>query len=323
MNRRIKPWLTCMIVVALCAVDGFWANGDVPKPEKTSSSADDRQITGHYPALQNLLRIHSKLYSGGVPSGEKAFEQLRRLGIQTIVSVDGARPRIETARQFGMQYVHVPIGYDGVDPLAGLSLARIARDVEGPVYVHCHHGLHRGPAAAAIISMAAGRADGAKASEILNQAGTSKDYVGLWRDVLNYQTPDKDVKLPELVEFSKVDSVASVMAKIDRAMENLEKSLGPGGSMPGGSMPGGSMYRDRANVIPAEEALKIKEWLRETARHYRDQQGDDFKLALTKTESLVQTMENMLRANHEAGRVSDQLVRIKESCKGCHETFRN
>ena len=97
-----------------------------------------------------------RLYSGSEPHGEEGIASLKELGVKTIVSVDGAKPAVETARKYGMRYVHIPIGYDGVPEEAGQSLARLMREAETPIYVHCHHGKHRGPAAVAVACVAGG-----------------------------------------------------------------------------------------------------------------------------------------------------------------------
>ena len=92
----------------------------------------------HEPGLHNVLRLSAKLTSGSSPDGEEGFRSLLRLGIRTIISVDGSRPDVETARKFGLRYIHLPVGYDGVPRDRALQLARAVRDLPGPVYVHCH-----------------------------------------------------------------------------------------------------------------------------------------------------------------------------------------
>ena len=47
-------------------------------------------------------------------------------------------------------WIHIPIGYDGIPLESEAAIVRAMKETEGPVYFHCHHGLHRGPAAAAI-----------------------------------------------------------------------------------------------------------------------------------------------------------------------------
>ncbi|MEM6655987.1 MAG: hypothetical protein AAF596_09305, partial [Planctomycetota bacterium] len=82
------------------------------------------------------------------------MRSLYRQGVRTLVSVDGARPDVALAAEHGLRYVHVPFGYDGIPREARLALTRVARDRQGGVYVHCHHGRHRGPAAAVVVARA-------------------------------------------------------------------------------------------------------------------------------------------------------------------------
>ena len=97
-------------------------------PRQDGPSEDD------YPALQNLLQVSRRIFSGGEPNGDEAFASLARLGVRTVVSVDGVKPDVEATRKHGLRYVHIPIGYDGVEKKAGLSLARLVRDADGPFF---------------------------------------------------------------------------------------------------------------------------------------------------------------------------------------------
>ena len=73
-------------------------------------------------------------------------------GRKTVLTLDGAQPDVETAKRHGLRYVHVPIGYDGIPAARALELAKTFQTLEpsGPIFVHCHHGKHRGPAACSI-----------------------------------------------------------------------------------------------------------------------------------------------------------------------------
>ena len=44
--------------------------------------------------------------------------------MRTVISVDGARPDVVRAHSFGLRYVHLPIGYDGVPREQALRIAR-------------------------------------------------------------------------------------------------------------------------------------------------------------------------------------------------------
>src|SRR5262245_3837035 len=94
------------------------------------------------PGLPNVYRVTDRLYSGGSPVGDTGFASLQKLGIRTVISVDGVRPDVQRARKHGLRYIHLPIGYDGVPRAKALRLARAVRDLPGPVYLHCHHGKH-------------------------------------------------------------------------------------------------------------------------------------------------------------------------------------
>jgi len=125
------------------------------KTTNTDSSDSILQPDEHYPVklnalhLPNAVHVHAKVISGGQPDGEAAFQELHRLGVKTVISVDGAAPDLELAKKYGLRYVHLPHGYDGIPEPRVQELAKAVRDLEGPIYIHCHHGKHRSPAAAA------------------------------------------------------------------------------------------------------------------------------------------------------------------------------
>ena len=53
--------------------------------------------------LPNAFQLYANVISGRVPDGNDGFMQLKRIGVKTIVCVDGARPDIETAKKFGLR----------------------------------------------------------------------------------------------------------------------------------------------------------------------------------------------------------------------------
>lgn len=133
----------------------------------------------HAAGLHNAFRLSDRLLSGSQPDGDAGFASLARLGVRTVLSVDGATPDVARAERFGLRYVHVPVGYDGVPRDKALLLAKAVRDLPGPAYLHCHHGKHRGPAAAACVLLALGGATPSSAAELLRIAGTDPKYPGL------------------------------------------------------------------------------------------------------------------------------------------------
>src|SRR5205814_1359060 len=112
--------------IAILAAALFAASVDCGSPADETARLD-------LPGLHNVFRVTGRLYSGSSPEDDAGFRSLQRLGIRTVITVDGARPDVERARRFGLRYVHLPIGYDGVPEARAYQLARAVRDLPGPV----------------------------------------------------------------------------------------------------------------------------------------------------------------------------------------------
>lgn len=270
------------------------------------------EIGKSYPALSHLMQVSKRIFSGGEPRNREAFENLQSLGIKTVVNVDGAKPNVKLARQFGLRYVHIPIGYDSLPPKAGAALARLVWEAEGPFYIHCHHGKHRGPVAAAVACIADGDADAKTALKILERAGTSRNYAGLWRDVAAFKPPNRDSKLPQLVETADVDSMATAMATIDRSYDRLKLCLQSPGFVP----------KDHPDISASREALLIKEGFRETIRSLTNKKNQRLKEQLLEAEKIAKSLEKTLRLK-DRPQTADYARRLAKSCSHCHVKHRN
>jgi hypothetical protein len=213
----------------------------------------------------------------------------------------------------GVRYIHIPIGYDGVPRQAAAALARAAREAQGPIYVHCHHGRHRGPAAAAVACIAAGKAQGKEAFKVLELAGTGKEYPGLWRDVEACRAHSPDETLPELVEVAEVDSLTAAMAGVDRHWDSLKLCRDAEWETP----------PNHPDLAPAQVALLLREAIHEANRTVpADKFDEQFREWLNEAEALAAEIETHLAASNreEAGR---RLIALEKSCMQCHAKYRN
>lgn len=298
---------TALIATAgLPLVQGFDETAKSPVPRAAGPTSKT------YPALHNLIAVTKRIYSGGEPAGEEALESLDKLGVKTIVSVDAARPNVDAARSHGIRYIHIPMSYDGVSPEAGAALARVMREVEGPIYIHCHHGKHRGPAAAAVAAIAWGATDARQARAILEQAGTGKHYPGLWRDVARYQPPPPNAKLPELREIAEVDSLAAAMAKLDRAFDELKLCQKAAWDSPA----------EHPDLVPRAAAALVREQLRESARLLAEDRDARFKAWLTEAEATASKLEAALQ-NERPQAATAGFQMLEKACERCHAAYRN
>ena len=203
--------------------------------------------------LANFRRAAQGVYIGGEPRGGSAYDWLAALGVKTIVSVDGLPPDAEATRAHGIRPVHVPLGYGGIPDDACASLRRVAQECDRPIYVHCHHGKHRGPAAAAVIALAAGLLDKPQAKRLLQDAGANPEFRGLWRDVAEYDpTKCRSTDAP-LRAATRVEPFALAMAQLGRAWTRAESE---------------QREDEDAVVLHNDESRAVfLEALRETIRH--------------------------------------------------------
>ena len=235
-----------------------------------------------------MLALSKRIYSGSEPEGEDGFASLEKLGIRTIVSVDGARPDVKAADRHRMRYIHIPIGYDGISDNEGRCIARAARECDGPIYFHCHHGQHRGPAAAAIACRATDGRSRQALLRILEVAGTGKQYGGLWRDVGTFKAPGLGEELPDLTEVAKVGSLAAAMAQLDRHGDDLKRCRDAGWSVPEG----------HPDLVPVRVALVMREGLRDARRNLAQQYDNTFNDWLSDAARTAGQLELALRTGN-------------------------
>src|SRR5579862_1873360 len=128
-------WLAAL---ALVAVLGCKSN----RPAATGQVVGEfHRVSGQ--GIENFYLLGGKIYSGAVPEGDAGFATLEKLGVKTVISVDGTMPDVELAAKHGLRYVHIPIGYDGAGRSNALRIVKAAEVMPGPIFVHCHHGQHR------------------------------------------------------------------------------------------------------------------------------------------------------------------------------------
>jgi len=274
--------------------------------------------------LPNAYRVADKVISGGQPVGEAAFAKLKELGVKTVISVDGAKPEVELAKKYGLRYVHLPHGYDGVPDARAKELAKAVRDLPGPIYIHCHHGKHRSPAAATVACVAVGLLKPEAALAVLKTAGTSENYRGLYQSAQAARRIDDkllDAFQAEFPETVKLPPIADAMVEIEHTHDHL-KALAAGGW--------GRLVK-QPDLDPAHEALLMKEHYHELLRTGDVQrQPAEFQKTLQAAERDAETLETVLGTWLKAGSVGSppesigkSFTAVSQSCTACHSKFRD
>ncbi|MCA9135049.1 MAG: hypothetical protein KDA45_17895, partial [Planctomycetales bacterium] len=165
------------------------------------------------------------IISGGLPEGDAAFHELASWGIKTIISVDGMAPDVDAAAKYGLRYVHLPHGYDGIPQYRVKELAKAVRELEGPIYIHCHHGKHRSPTAASVACVSAGLIPAERAIPILELAGTDRDYQGLYASARKASKIESELLNRLDVNFQAVQEIpplAEAMVRLSDVEEHLQ-----------------------------------------------------------------------------------------------------
>jgi protein tyrosine phosphatase (PTP) superfamily phosphohydrolase (DUF442 family) len=268
--------------------------------------------------LPNAWRITDKVMSGGLPEDDAAFHELAELGVKTVISVDGMKPDAETARKHGLRYVHLPHGYDGVPEERAQELAKAVRDLPGPIYIHCHHGKHRSPSAAAVACVGAGLLDRSLAETVLRSAGTSENYQGLYasaRAAEQFDAALLDALQTDFPEASAVPPLAEAMVALEHTHDHLKLIAAADWKSP----------PDHPDLEPAHEALLLREHFAELLRMDEvTQQPEAFRQSLRESETAAQALENALRASPvSAEAAQSSLDRVGQRCAACHQEYRD
>lgn len=294
---------------------------DATKPvviEKNSLRAPEKIDDAH---LENAFKFTDKVWGGAEPHGADAFRSLKERGVKTIVSVDGAKPNVEMARNYGLKYVHLPIGYDEVPSARAKEIAKAFSELGGPIFVHCHHGKHRSPAALATACIVNGMLSTEEALLAMKTAGTGESYRGLWesaREAKRSQPAEIANLKVTFLEQAPIPPMAEAMVGIDMYFEHLRECKQSGWNAP----------KNHPDLDPAHEALKLRESFVEMLRleaHLNER--TDFNAWTERSLGDAEELETRLRAwNSEAAaprEIDAAFQRLEKNCKDCHAAYRN
>lgn len=270
--------------------------------------------------LPNLILVCESVYSGGQPEGESAFAELSKLGIRTLISVDGAKPEVELAKKYGLRYVHLPHGYDGISQQRGKELAKALQFLQGPFYIHCHHGQHRSPAAAAVACVNLGWLDSSEALMLLTIAGTDTRYKGLFRSVQNAHPiapKDLDAVPDDFPSVSKLPPMAESMIEIEETFGYLK------------TLQQNNWNAAESKESSSQKALLLFEHFRELKRIDDPRMKNAEIMAISQaSEQAALTVERTLSSSTvdssaSINKLNQAMKVIEANCKACHQLVRN
>ncbi len=274
------------------------------------------------PGVPNLIRLTDDLYQGAMPQGDEGFASLEKLGVKTVISVDGARPDLEDAHKHGMRYVHLPIGYNGMTREQALRIARAVRDLPKPVYVHCHRGTVRGPTAAAVARLFLNdQCTVETALAGMKMAGFDPRYSGLWAAPKELKRPtpkELEAVSADFPESAPPPGLTAVMVGVGETFENLQAIRKAEWKTP----------KDKPDLDPPHEALQLVEHFKELQRNPKTAaRPEDFRDKLAEAEARAQSLEHVLHLSKDAAvdaaAAEEAYKRVDASCLRCHVVYRD
>lgn len=312
-----KPTAVITSAVLLCCV-GLMIHSYQQAAAATSTAPTNSTIykSTEITGIHNAFIVGGRVFSGSQPEGDKAFEALAKLGVKTIISVDGSKPDVEAARKHGLRYVHLPFGYDTVPTNRVAELVKALETSPGPVFVHCHHGLHRGPTAVAILCEATQNWSTNRAEAWMRDAGTASDYAGLYRSVAAFSHPTKAqlAAVKELPEIARTSSLVDAMVAIDEHYTRLKLSRQAGWKAPPG----------QPDVSPAHEALMLSEQFAEIARTQEGlSRSKDYQERLAEATKAARELHQLLGGTSMQPTIDSAFAKVGETCSACHRRYRN
>jgi protein tyrosine phosphatase (PTP) superfamily phosphohydrolase (DUF442 family) len=95
------------------------------------------------PGLPNLYKVSDNLYRGARPTAD-GIQELRKLGIKTVVNLEESNGEQTSVTDAGLAYEHIPMTAFSVKDDEMVHFLRTIGDPNcGPLFVHCRRGADR------------------------------------------------------------------------------------------------------------------------------------------------------------------------------------
>ena len=246
-------------------------------------------------------------------------------------AVDGKAPEVETAARHGLRYVHLPLHYKGIEDEILGRLVKTFREMPGPFYVHCFHGRHRGPAAAAIGRLVLDGASRETAlAEMRQWCGTSNSYPGLYGSIARAELPSVEQSAKLAWDFPsrhRVQALRASMANLARSLDDLTLSEEQGW-VRSPAHPDLEPARAVAHMVELLQGLALLE----EVRGWDSDQRQWIDNCMDAAEALTQVVatndfnprdKSFILRSTFLSRAEDALSRLSDNCIACHEANRN
>ena len=178
---RFKNKLTLFVVFFLIFFLQYNCGEEKSRPHYWATAVERE-------GLPNLYKVSDNLYRGAQP-GKKGFEELKKLGIKTIVNFRNSEKDWKHIKGMGFNYYHLPVNTLFPKREKFERFLEIAAKPENwPVFVHCKRGADRTGTAAALYRVKIQNWDKEKAIDEMVNGGYhfNKIYIQLKRFIREF-----------------------------------------------------------------------------------------------------------------------------------------
>lgn len=324
----IPALLSCQQTTPSTNADKTAASQGATSPTSSDAStveipAPDAQMPAIYPGLHNVVTYGPGMMSGSAPEGTEGFHTLAAMGVRTVISVDGAAPDVAEAARHGIRYVHLPIGYNGMDHQRTLEISKAIqlaqqRDPQAPIYLHCHHGKHRSAGALGAAMVTLGYQTPESATARMKISGTAPNYTGLYQCVAA-AVPATGAELAAVADdfpsVSRTSGLVNVMVEADEHFDHLRAIESAQWTAPA----------DHPDLVPVAEAGMLTDLFRLLQEDEQVQtKPEEFRQWLKQAEEEARTLEDGLtQGGVPAEELSRRMKVIGASCQTCHAKYRD
>ncbi len=147
-SRLARTLLACFLLAGLggsgCRHTALLPLGTNNETRMASHAAAERWAEPmEAPGLPNLHKVSDDLYRGAQPTAE-GIEQLRKLGVKTIVNLRASESDRKMLGDTGLAYEHIPMtAWHPKDADVVRFLQIVGDEKNLPVFVHCQRGADR------------------------------------------------------------------------------------------------------------------------------------------------------------------------------------
>ena len=331
--RSTRPLVACLLVAIAAACSSDAQQKKLPSVSPPLASLDGtayetaarfelvevkpQDTTG----LHNVYKLGDTIISGSEPHGEAAFATLEEMGVRTILSVDGKVPDAELAAKHGMTYVHVPIQYKGITQDELTRIVKTFREKEGPIYVHCFHGKHRGPAAAEVGRLVVDGISREQALAEMRRCGTADTYEGLYRVVAEGDIPTEADTRGYAWDFPAAQPLKgfrSAMIEISRADDNL-KALAKHKWVVDAEHPDIDPVNEATKLASLFDRSSVMDELSSKPADFTGWMQDSTVQAVALRDALI-----ALKSGSGGAEDADKAYKtLSATCTACHDVYRN